>query len=286
MQHQPVLSRVDTNTGPRPFLKWPGGKRWLIRRGINLPILSAQSTYYEPFLGAASLFFALQPSNAVLSDINNDLIATYRALRANPTPIISRLHLLGNDRTTFQHVRKSAPRLQLDRAVRLIYLNRTAFAGIYRENAEGQFNVPFGNYSDRTLCQEQILLSAAAALQTATFRVDVFSHVADHARPGDIVYLDPPYILGHQNNGFIRYNRHLFTWEAQQGLAKLANTLARRGVHVIVSNAAHQDVLRLYEGFSITHLNRHNQISRNPKYRGITTEALLSSYKGAISPNE
>lgn len=278
----PKLRALDRSSGVGAFLRWPGGKRWLLRAGICVPTLDDQATYWEPFLGAGSLFFALQPRRAVLSDINRELVVTYRGLRTRPGYVINELKRLPNDRMTFDRIKAWEPSRQHDRAVRFIYLNRTAFSGLYRENAAGEFNVPFGG-ADRRVCQEQVLKDAAACLKGATLRTADFEDIKQEVCAGDLVYLDPPYIVGHRNNGFIRYNSKLFDWQQQLTLAALAEALAASGAHVLVSAADHIDVLRLYPSFWCSHLSRKDQVSANPAGRGSTTEVLLASYPGATT---
>lgn len=276
------MTRVDNTSGILPFLKWPGGKRWLLRRGIRVPVLADDATYFEPFVGGGSLFFALKPRSAVLGDINRNLISAYRGLRARPGHVVSTLQGLANNKSTYRRLREWQPTGQVDRAVRLIYLNRTAFSGLYRENQAGKFNVPYGNYRDRHLCQEGVLRTAARQLRSASLSSGHFAEVASQAKSGDFVYFDPPYISGHQNNGFVRYNRNLFNWEHQEELASLARDLVSRGVHVLISNTAHEDLLALYKGFDISRVVRNSQVSPDPRFRGPTIEALVASYSGVL----
>lgn len=282
----PQLERVKSASGVRPFLKWPGGKRWLIELGVNVPRLSTDYTYCEPFLGAGALFFALRPQKATLSDINPQLVAAFRGLKHRHASVIAGIKALDNSRATYERVRRSKPSSTIESAIRFIYLNRTAYAGLYRENRRGEFNVPFGNYSDRLICQEQVLANAAAALRTAELSSPSFEHQLDHLEEGDFVYLDPPYITGHRNNGFARYNRHLFTWEQQTSLALAAQHLADRGVHVLASNASHDAIARLYTGFEIVEVKRGNSIASAKRAPGQVTEFVISSYKGAVPPRK
>lgn len=270
--------------GVVPFLKWPGGKRWLVQAGLSVPQIDDGAAYHEPFVGAGSLFFALRPRHALLSDVNPHLIDAYRGLRSSPRDVIAGLNAFSHDASTYKRVRLSNPRKVVDRAVRFIYLNRTAFAGIYRENRAGSFNVPYGNDPSRRVCQPEILRSAAAALRCASVRDADFIEATRSVEPGDLVYFDPPYITTHQNNGFLRYNRHLFTWEKQVELATEVRRLADLGAHVLVSNTSHEDVLNLYKDFMITNVQRKNQVSRNPAHRGFYQEAVIASFEGAISP--
>jgi DNA adenine methylase len=275
------LQRIDATTGARPFLKWPGGKRWLVRRGINVPVMAPDATYFEPFVGAGSIYFALQPANAVLGDINPHLIATYRALRVQPRAVIRELSTMSKDLDTYEQMRKASPTKQFDRAIRLLYLNRTAFAGLYRVNQKNEFNVPYGHYTDRLLCQPDTLLQASASLQLAQCRRQTFETVSNEARAGDLVYLDPPYTLN-ESGGFGRYNEHLFTWRMQIELADLAHELRHRGVHVLASNSSDPSIALLYAGFNIVTVKRHSNLSRDPLRRGVACESLFASYIGVI----
>src|SRR2546425_3836396 len=156
-----------------PFLKWPGGKRWAapaIARMVE-KYLSDHGTYYEPFLGGGAVFFYLMPRRALLSDINEELVDTYLAIKYMPRQIIARVKRMAVSSKDFYRVRAYRPRTRLNRAVRLLYLNRTAFGGIYRVNAFGKFNVPYGG--ERTpadLHESDILLNAARALSNARVR--------------------------------------------------------------------------------------------------------------------
>ena len=243
-----------------------------------LPALEPKATYFEPFLGGGSLFFALRPARSVLSDCNAHLISTYKAVRNTPRSLIDRLEAMSNNEVTFAALRKEVPANQIDIAVRFLYLNRTAFAGMYRVNRAGGFNVPFGGYTDRRLAQPERLVAASAALKKAQLYRRDFAAVELDAVSGDLVYLDPPYVTGHMNNGFVRYNEHLFTWGRQIELAEMAGRLSKKGVHVLVSNSAHADVIALYPEFNQLLVNRRDQLSRDVSRRGLAPEVLLSSF--------
>jgi len=134
----------EARTQALPFLKWPGGKRWLSHAIVELTKGRDTRRYYEPFLGGGAAFFELQPKKATLSDINPHLIETYDQVRQKPLAIAKRLAKITVDPDTYYHIRSQKPRSAVGRAVRFLYLNRTAFAGMYRENESGKFNVPFG----------------------------------------------------------------------------------------------------------------------------------------------
>jgi DNA adenine methylase len=274
-----VRTEIDTSfSAPKPFLKWTGGKQWL-GFVIGETLASHRRCHYiEPFLGGGAIFFALQPETALLSDSNADLIATYRAVRDSVDDVVEGLSKLRNHRSTFEKIRYSEPSRLVDRAVRFIYLNKTAFNGMYRVNKEGMFNVPYGLHPGATICQEDRLRSASLALASVALRTANFQSSLKEAKRGDLVYLDPPYVTTHNNNGFLKYNALLFSWNDQKKLATIAEELRKKGVVVIVSNAAHDSVMDLYPNFYVLELDRNSLIGGGKALRGSVTEALLCSF--------
>jgi len=271
-------STAASSAPARPFLKWTGGKQWLSFVIGDALEGHRHRHYIEPFLGGGAMFFALQPETAYLSDRNGDLIAAYRAVRDTVDDVIDGLSKLRNNKSTFHKMRAWQPDRLVDRAVRFVYLNKTAFNGMYRVNKDGVFNVPYGLYPAATICQEDRLRSASTALAAVTLRTAPFQAALKLAKRGDLVYLDPPYVTTHNNNGFVKYNALLFSWDDQKRLAAIAETLRRRGVVVIVSNAAHGSVLDLYPNFYVLELNRTSLIGGGRELRGQITEALLCSF--------
>jgi DNA adenine methylase len=232
-----------------PFLKWPGGKRWLVARLVELVADIKFKRYFEPFAGGAALYFALQPRDAILSDINADLINTYRQVKRHSPEIIKQLKRLSVDEETYYIVRAEEPTGRLDRAVRFLYLNRTAFGGIYRLNRQGRFNVPFGG-GQRTpsvLWERDLLPPAARVLRHTELVADDFQVVLQEAGRGDLVYCDPTYTVSHSDNGFVRYNESNFKWEDQKRLAEVCRELQSRGATVLVSNASHPAVSSVFK---------------------------------------
>ena len=227
-------SAVNEATGGRPFLKWTGGKRWLA--GTIRSLLPGKfNRYIEPFLGGGAAFFHLRPWPASLSDSNAELINAYEQVRDNVEEVIRRLSEFEICECAYEAMRSKVPRSNLMRAVRFLYLNRTAFNGIYRVNQEGHFNVPYGCKAGTVLCDETLLREASSALQRRRLLVCDFEDAINQARSGDLVYADPPYTTKHNNNGFRRYNEVIFSWEDQERLAECLQRASRRGVHVILS---------------------------------------------------
>ena len=259
----------------KPLLRWAGGKQWLSSRLAPL-ILEGIGTYYEPFLGGGSLYFASLPFDAVLSDLNPRLVETYETLRDEPRDIISILGEWPNEKDTYYKVRDSNFLDCTLRVAQFIYLNRTCWNGLYRVNRQGNFNVPFGNHK-RVVFDADHLLEISQALKDAELRCSDFEKALAGAKKGDFVYLDPPYTAHHEQNGFRQYNDILFSWKDQQRLGDLAVTLAEKGCTVIVSNANHDSIIKLYPGFGHIELSRHSVIAASSKHRRVTTELLMAS---------
>lgn len=274
-----VLKRIELERpAVEPVVKWAGGKQWLAWAAPFLTPDRWKGHYYEPFAGGAAFFFALEPGHATIADRNQELVSTYRALRGDVEGVIRLLRSYPHDAEFYYRLRARTPQTPRALAARFLYLNKTCWNGLYRTNQWGKFNTPAGRFKNPTICDVPRLTEAARLLKRPTLRHGDFEVTVAEAAPGDFVYFDPPYITGHQNNGFLKYNKHLFSWDDQKRLAKVARQLAARGVHVLVSNADHQAVLPLYEGLYFYRALRRSAISGTIDSRGVVSEALLSSY--------
>lgn len=247
-----------------PFLKWPGGKRWLISHHVSL-LPTTFERYIEPFLGAGSLFFHLEPSRATLTDTNEELITTFQAIRDDWEKVVSLLrHYHRHHSSEFYYrIRDSRRFTPATRAARMIYLNRTCFNGIYRVSHAGNFNVPIGTKSSVLLPTDDFE-GVARLLRHAEIKASDFEPIIDNAGEGDFVFADPPYTVNHNNNGFIKYNEKLFSWDDQRRLAAALGRATRRKALVLATNAAHDSVKRLYwrEGvFNLRTVARFSSIS-------------------------
>lgn len=264
----------------RPLLKWAGGKQWLAPALAHLFEMSGSERLIEPFVGGAALYFAVRPNTAVLGDSNPTLISTYQALKRQPDEISTELCRLSIDPETFYRVRSQRPILKNEIAARMIYLNRTAFGGLWRVNARGEFNVPFGCKPETALPTAYDLRLYSKAIRKARFHASDFESTFAHSSSAtDFIYCDPPYTVTHNNNGFLRYNEKIFRWSDQLRLATLCNDIASRGARVVVSNAAHRDVIDLYDkrlffGFIVP---RNSNLAPQAKHRKTQDELLLVS---------
>ncbi len=264
----------------KPFLKWAGGKRWLIPKIINK--LPAFNTYFEPFIGSGGLFFALEPERAVLSDSNPELINCYRGVKNHCDLVIEILTRLPINEKTYYDVRDRLYRKadRIHRAAFFIYLNKTCWNGLYRVNRAGHFNVPVGQLDRITaIINPQELFLASRLLKRARLKCCDFEEGVQDSTPGDLVYFDPPYITVHLNNGFIKYNSKLFHQPDELRLAKVAQELARKQVSVVVSNAAHPLIKQQYDGlFYKTELQRDSLIAADAVKRAKFAELLVTSF--------
>lgn len=263
----------------RPFLKWLGGKRWL------MPFLEARlsyakySRYIEPFLGGGAPFFYIGLKPALLSDINGQLINAYIQVRDNPDEIIRRLRLIPVSAQTYHRMRILAPTSPIVRAVRFLYLNRTAFNGVYRVNRRGDFNVPFGRYRRGTkiLWEQNLIVDASQALEGAHIFCSDFETPVNSAKDGDLLYCDPTYTTMHDNNGFRKYNEICFSWADQERLASACHRATARGAKVVVSNAYHHDIRNLYYGFEAIVVRRNSVLCADSAKRRSVKEYLFIS---------
>ena len=263
-----------------PFLKWPGGKRWAGGRITDMIRGCLTGTYYEPFLGGGAVFFELRPRKAVLSDINPELVNTYCVVRDSVEEIISRLKKLPVNKQTYNSLRSAELNEPISRAVRFLYLNRTAFGGIYRLNLNGKFNVPYGG-GERTpaaLWERALLKNASEALTSAEVRETDFELVINLAKRGDVVYCDPTYTVAHDCNGFVRYNERNFSWSDQVRLADVTHRARERGAVVIISNANHRTIRKLYPNAHFNVLQRRSFVSTDVTKRRAVQELLVRLY--------
>ena len=260
----------------KPFIKWAGGKRWLLN-DPNFSIPRYSGRYIEPFLGGGAIFFHLAPPNAILSDANERLISTYKSIRDEWRLVQSSLAEFQEKHSKEfyyeERVRKHAsPHL---RAAQFLYLNRTCFNGLYRENLKGQFNVPLGTKTQVTLLDDDFE-KASEILSRADLRAGDFEGVLDEAMEGDLVFVDPPYTTAHNSNGFVKYNQKIFTWDDQKRLKEGIRCAKQRGARVVLTNADHESIHELYGklGEPIV-VSRSSVISGSVDSRRGTTETLF-----------
>jgi DNA adenine methylase len=302
---------IDRVPAARPFLKWAGGKRQLLRE-LQRYVPRDFPAYHEPFLGSGALFFDLWRRERLhgvashLGDANPDLVGVYRALAADPESVIRELRRLASDHeqngapayyrvrdeifNPERRTRKTAPTSSYPArlAAMFIYLNRTGYNGLFRLNSRGDFNVPAGRYTSPRICDEPNLRAAGAVLRSPMVSVHHRSYaaVADTAGPGDLVYFDPPYAPLSATARFTAYTAGSFSDDDQQSLQELAVQLADRGCAVIVSNSTAKVVTDLYKapearraGFKTYRIPARRAINSNAARRGTIDEYIISNVR-------
>lgn len=275
----PVFRKSPDQRGDpaRPFLKWAGGKRQLLGDlGSHVP--RSYRRYFEPFVGGGALFFAHGRRDAVLADVNQRLIRTYQGVREDAEAVIRLLKKYPHDRTFFYRFREadidSCSNVEV--AAWFIYLNKTAFNGLYRVNRGNRFNVPFGRYKNPTICDEANLRACAAALAGVELISEDFETVVARAGKGDFVYFDPPYVPLSQTSSFTSYTSKGFGLAEQLRLRDTARTLKKRGVKVLLSNSAAPLVRDLYrDGFDVMEVSATRLVNSKARERGAIPELLI-----------
>ncbi len=270
----------------KPFLCWAGGKTHLITFLRELvPSDVNCGTYWEPFLGAGSLFFSLRPARAVLSDSNAELIACFRAVRRRPD-LVSRYLRIHATRASKHYyyalrTRYNKSKDSLSKAAMFIYLNKACFNGIWRVNTKGEFNVPYGYKEHPALPSRAHLMAASDRLKKARLRVGDFRDILKAAQPGDFIYLDPPYPPLNETAYFTHYTRERFGKDDQIALAEIASLLTKRGCKVLISNADTHFIRALYKKFHVLKRGVTRWIRTDGK-RYKAKEIALFNYFGPI----
>ena len=260
----------------RPFVRWAGSKRRLLSQILpHLPV--DYGTYIEPFLGGGSLYLALKPGRAILNDACEPLIETWKAIARDPEGVHEAAHRFPLEKGEYYRVRQMSGGTANERAGRFIYLNRGAFNGLYRVNLRGGFNVPWGAPKTSNIIDLSHLVAVSEAIGASStqFRAGDFEETVDEAGAGDLVFVDPPYVTSHNNNGFVAYNEKIFSWKDQERLAAASLRALERGAHVIVTNAHHDNIIALYRGYRLVVLERASTLAAATSRRGRTTEVLL-----------
>jgi DNA adenine methylase len=276
---------LDPSVAAKPVLKWAGGKRKLAPR-IAEKLPSRIRTYFEPFLGSAAVFFHLAATqrfeHAVLADSNAALMDVYQALQKDVGRLLrtleqKRYRTLGE--RAYYTVRALDPTGldRFERAARTIYLNKTGYNGLYRQNRSGQFNVPFGRYKKPTIYNEGTLRAAAAALGRAELVVGDFGKIVESAGRGDAVYFDPPYVPVSRTAYFTAYAKEAFGEEEHQRLADVFLDLSRRKVAAVLSNSDTSWTRELYQRWDTDHIVVPRPINSDASKRGGVGELLVKN---------
>lgn len=285
---------VKKNEMAKPFLKWAGGKRQLLPQLIaNMPSEQIyKHRYYEPFVGAGALLFDRQPTRVTINDANSDLILTYKSIRDTPETLISLLsdyESNNNNSDDFYRIRdydrneKYKTWTDVEKAARLIYLNKTCYNGLYRVNSQGFFNTPFGGYKNPAICDIPVIRAVSMYLlglgkNLTIENVDFEESSVKNAKKGDFVYFDPPYYSSEKTN-FTGYQSGGFDQDDQRRLAELFANLSDRHVNCMLSNSSDPFILKLYENYNIKdHIRATRTINCEVDGRGCVDEVIVTNY--------
>lgn len=270
----------------KPVLKWVGGKRQLLRK--IAPLLPREiESYCEPFLGGAAVLFFIQPSKAIVNDLNGELIALYETIRDDVELLIEDLRKHRNTKEYFYELRgidrdsEAFEKLsKIERASRLIYLNRTCFNGIFRVNARGEFNTPFGCYKDPSIVNEPVLRAINDYLKNSDVSIfsEDFEKTLSRISGETFVYLDPPYEPVSETANFTRYCREGFGRDEQIRLKRCCDDLSSRGIKFLLSNSSSDFIRELYKDYEIVTVGAKRSVNSDTAKRGTVGEVLIRNY--------
>lgn len=273
-----------------PILKWAGGKgRLLGELDARLPSGDQIRRHVEPFFGGGAFFFGRQPERAVIADVNPSLVATYRAVKDDVEELIRRLMPLAARHSIerYYQVRDRYNQArnvdEIDRAAMFIYLNKTCFNGLHRVNKKGEFNVPAGRYKNPTILNAASLRAASALLSRAEIRHDGFEALLRYAKPGDFVYLDPPYAPVSETANFTAYALGGFGTAEQQKLADVFRVLDKRGCRLMLSNSDVPLIRDLYKDYLVEQIMAPRAINSKGSRRGPVAEVVVRNYGDALN---
>ena len=269
-----------------PVVKWVGGKRQLLPQLLPL-IPKRMSAYCEPFLGGGAVLFALQPRRALVNDLNQDLITVYRVIKENADALIEHLSRHENTPEYFYRIRDLdrdreayAALSDVEKASRLLYLNKTCYNGLFRVNASGAFNSPYGHYRRPNIVNEQTIRGESRYFNSCdiAFFSEDFAAVLDRVPRGGFVYLDPPYDPVSDTASFTGYNRGGFGREEQVRLKACCDALTARGVRFLLSNSATPFIRELYSSYHVSIVQARRAVNSVASRRGAIEEVLVRNY--------
>ena len=280
---------VLVNPLVKPFVKWAGGKRQLVPTILanHLPKNYNLQTYYEPFIGGGALLFSLQPKKAVINDSNAELINCYKTIKNSLDELIEDLKNHKNNEYYYYDIRdwdrekNFKSKTEVQRASRIIFLNKTCYNGLFRVNSQGQFNVPFGKYKNPNILDIAVLKAVNKYLNENQVRIlnSDFQEAVKDAKRGDFIYLDPPYDPVSETASFTGYDVNGFNKQEQRRLKEVFDDLNSRGCHILLSNACTEFIEDLYKDYLHTKISAIRAINCNGKKRGKVDEILVKNYE-------
>ena len=270
-----------------PVLKWVGGKRQLL--DVLVPLLPEKiSIYCEPFVGGGALLFDLQPKTAYVNDINNELIHVYEIIKNDVETLIATLYQFKNEVSYFYAVRDwdrdkamYSSLTAIEKAARILYLNKTCYNGLFRVNNAGEFNTPFGNYRNPNIVNAPTLRAVSSYLNTATIHLTSidYAEVLQSLPKGAFVYLDPPYDPVSDTSSFTGYAKGGFSRDEQIRLRECCDELHKRKIKFMLSNSATDFIKEQYANYHITIVQAKRAINSDATKRGGVDEVVVRNYE-------
>lgn len=270
-----------------PVLKWVGGKRQLLP-SIRPMLPQRITTYCEPFVGGGAVLFDLQPKKAIVNDINSDLMLVYSVIKDNVEDLIELLNTYPNEEEFFYIIRnidrdqeKYEKLSEIEKAARVIFLNKTCYNGLYRVNNAGEFNSPFGKYKNPNIVNAPVLRAVSTYFNSSeiVFCSTDFSNVLEKVRKGTFVYLDPPYDPVSDTASFTGYSKGGFSKEQQIQLRECCDSLNARGIKFMLSNSATDFIKKQYANYHVTLVQAKRAINSVASKRGDVDEVIITNYE-------
>lgn len=267
-----------------PFVRWAGGKSWFIPYLTDLIRSINFQHFHEPFLGGAAIFLALDHKQcSYLSDVNEELINTYIEIRDNPHKVIERILTYNNTEEEYYRIRSLNLEEPIEKAARFIFLNQTSYNGLYRVNRSGGYNVPYGHRKNWHYDVNRIL-QVSEKLQKANIQCGDFECNKYAIKRHDLVFLDPPYTVSHNDNGFIEYNKHLFSLDDQERLCRFIEYIKSKDAYYVLTNAAHPKIKEIFgKEDQPIELMRHSLIGGRNSERKKISEYMFTNITEGIN---
>jgi len=267
------------------FVKWAGGKKQLIlqfKRFFPKKI----NRYIEPFVGGGAVAFYIiknyKPKEVIVSDINEELMNAYKAIKNNPEKLIKLLkkYKKKHNKEEYYKIRAEDSKFlsSLTRASRFIYLNKTCYNGLYRVNSKGQFNVPMGSYKNPSIVMEKELREISKLLKKVKIKIESFEKILNYAKKSDFIYFDPPYYPLKEGKSFTTYTKYNFLEKEQEQLAEIFKKLDKKGCKVMLSNSDTGFIKNLYKDYKINIVKASRMISCEGSGRGKINEIVVTNY--------
>lgn len=270
-----------------PFVKWVGGKRQLLNE-IEKHIPEQFPRYYEPFVGGGAVLFHVQPKNAVINDSNKELVNLYNVIKESPEELIEDLKKHKNEEKYFYEVRgidrekeKYFELSNIQRASRIIFLNKTCYNGLFRVNSSGEFNSPFGRYKNPNIVNDITIRAVGNYLKNTNIQIlnTDYEESLSKIRKGAFVYFDPPYDPISDSSSFTGYTKNGFDKTEQERLKKMCDKLNDKGINFLLSNSSTEFIRDLYKNYNMFSIKAKRTINSKGDGRGEITEVLVKNYE-------